>query len=67
VDDRIRLTYEGAGLLVAAIERWRDFIATEVLALSITRGPAPDGASIETLRIEQHELTVSVARVAQAG
>jgi len=67
VDDRIRLTYDGDGPLVAAIERWLDFIATEVLALSITRGPALDSASTETLRIEQHELTVSVARVAQAG
>jgi len=67
VEDRIRLTYEGDGLLVAAIERWRDFITTEVLALSIARGPALDSASTETLRIEQHELTVSVARVAQAG
>jgi isoleucyl-tRNA synthetase len=67
VEDRIRFTYEGDGLLAAALERWRDFIATEILAVSIERGPAPESASTETLRIEQNELKVSVARVAQAG
>ncbi|MDQ6882918.1 MAG: isoleucine--tRNA ligase [Candidatus Dormibacteraeota bacterium] len=67
VEDRIRLTYDGEGPLVAAIERWRDFIATEALAVAVTRGAAPDGASSETLRIEGNELAVSVARVAHAA
>ena len=67
VEDRIRLTYEGDGLLAAALERWRDFIATETLAVSIARGGAEKSDSTEKLRIEEHELTVSVTRVAQAG
>jgi isoleucyl-tRNA synthetase len=67
VEDRIRLTYEGDGLLAAALERWRDFIATETLAISIARGAGESSASTEKLRIEEHELTVSVTRVAQAG
>jgi isoleucyl-tRNA synthetase len=67
VEDRIQLYYEGDGALVQVLERWRDFIATEVLAKSIARGLAPDGASAITLRIEQHELTVAVVRVGQAA
>jgi len=64
VEDRIRLFYEGDGLLAEALERWRDYIATETLAVAVARGSAPDGASTETLRIEGHELRVSVVRVA---
>ncbi|HSO92847.1 MAG TPA: isoleucine--tRNA ligase, partial [Candidatus Dormibacteraeota bacterium] len=67
VEDRIRLTYEGDGPLAASLERWRDFIATETLAVSIARGSAEASASTEKLRIEEHELTVSVTRVAQAA
>jgi isoleucyl-tRNA synthetase len=64
VEDRIRLFYEGDGVLAEALERWRDYIATETLAVAVARGGAPDGASTETLRIEGHDLTVSVVRVA---
>ena len=64
VEDRIRLFYEGDGLLAEALERWRDYIATETLATAVARGQAPDGASTETLKIEGHDLKVSVLRVA---
>jgi isoleucyl-tRNA synthetase len=64
VEDRIRLFYDGDGILAEALERWRDYIATETLALAVARGAAPDGASTETLQIEGHELKVSVVRVA---
>ncbi|HEV3098060.1 MAG TPA: isoleucine--tRNA ligase [Candidatus Dormibacteraeota bacterium] len=64
VEDRIRLFYQGDGILAEALERWRDYIATETLAVAVARGEAPDGASTETLRIEGHDLTVSVVRVA---
>jgi isoleucyl-tRNA synthetase len=64
VEDRIRLFYQGDGILAEALERWRDYIATETLAVAVARGGAPDGASTETLRIEGHDLTVSVVRVA---
>src|SRR6267143_1454916 len=64
VEDRIRLYYEGDGILAEALERWRDYIATETLAVAIARGVAPNGASVETLQIEGHSLRVSVVRVA---
>jgi isoleucyl-tRNA synthetase len=64
VEDRIRLFYEGDGILAEALERWRDYIATETLAVAVARGEAPDGASTETLQIEGHGLKVSVVRVA---
>jgi len=64
VEDRIRLFYEGDGILAEALERWRDYIATETLAVAVARGEAPDGASTETLQIEGHDLKVSVVRVA---
>ena len=64
VEDRIRLYYEGDGILAEALERWRDYIATETLAVAIARGGAPNGASVETLQIEGHSLRVSVVRVA---
>ena len=64
VEDRIRLFYEGDGILADALERWRDYIATETLAVAVARGEAPNGASAETLRIEEHELKVSIVRVA---
>ena len=64
VEDRIRLFYLGDGILAEALERWRDYIATETLAVAVARGGAPDGASTETLKIEGHDLTVSVVRVA---
>jgi isoleucyl-tRNA synthetase len=63
VEDRIRLFYEGDGILAEALERWRDYIATETLAVAVARGEAPDGASTETLQIEGHGLKVSVVRV----
>jgi isoleucyl-tRNA synthetase len=63
VEDRIRLFYDGDGILAEALERWRDYIATETLAVAVARGEAPDGASTETLRVEGHDLKVSVVRV----
>ena len=64
VEDRIRLFYEGDGILAEALERWRDYIATETLAVAVARGEAPDGASTETFQIEGHDLKVGVVRVA---
>jgi isoleucyl-tRNA synthetase len=63
VEDRIRLFYQGDGLLVEALEKCRDYIASETLAVELAPGAAPEGASSETLRIEGNELRVSVIRV----
>src|SRR5438874_9138524 len=38
VEDRIHLFYEGDGVLAEALERWRDYIATETLAVAVARG-----------------------------
>ena len=64
VEDRIRLFYQGDGLLAEALERWRDYIAAETLAVAVSQDAAPDGASSETLQIEGNDLRVSVVRVA---
>ena len=64
VEDRIRLFYQGDGILAEALERWRDYISTETLAVAVARGQAPEGASTQTLQIEGHDLQVSVVRVA---
>jgi isoleucyl-tRNA synthetase len=64
VEDRIRLFYAGDGILAEALERWRDYIANETLAVAVVRGEAPDGASTQALRIEGHDLQVSLVRVA---
>jgi len=64
VEDRIRLFYQGDGILADALERWRDYISMETLAVAVARGQAPEGASTQTLQIEGHDLQVSVVRVA---
>ncbi len=64
VEDRIRLFYQGDGALAQALERWREYIAAETLAVAVARGAAPDGASSKNLRIEGHDLTVGLVRVA---
>ena len=63
VEDRIRLFYEGDGVLAQALERWRDYIASETLAVAVAKGDAPEGASCETLKIEDQGLKVCVLRV----
>jgi isoleucyl-tRNA synthetase len=64
VEDRIRLFYQGDGVLAEALEQWQGYIATETLAVAVGKGGPPEGASTETLRIEGHDLEVSVVRVA---
>jgi isoleucyl-tRNA synthetase len=64
VEDRIRLYYLGDGVLARAFERGRDYIAAETLAVQVERGPAPDGACSDALKVEGEELQVSVLKVA---
>jgi isoleucyl-tRNA synthetase len=64
VDDRIRLYYQGDGVLAEALERGRDYIAAETLAVQVERGSAPDGACSDALRADGQELQVSVLKVA---
>jgi isoleucyl-tRNA synthetase len=64
VEDRIRLFYEGDGVLAEALERGRDYIAAETLAVQVERGSPPQGACSDALQIEGNDLRVSVFRVA---
>jgi isoleucyl-tRNA synthetase len=63
VEDRIRLYYQGDGLLARALERGRDYIAAETLAVQVERGSPPEGACSDALKVEVDELQVSVLRV----
>jgi isoleucyl-tRNA synthetase len=65
VDDRIRLYYQGDGLLAQALERGRDYIAAETLAVQIERGSPPDGACSDAMKVEGEELQLGVLRVAR--
>jgi isoleucyl-tRNA synthetase len=42
VDDRIQLSYEGAGALAQALTAWSEYIQAETLAVSVTAKRAPD-------------------------
>jgi isoleucyl-tRNA synthetase len=64
VEDRIRLYYQGDGLLAQALERRRDYIAAETLAVHVERGAPPEGACSDALKAEGEELQVSVLKVA---
>jgi isoleucyl-tRNA synthetase len=64
VEDRIHLYYQGDGLLARALERGRDYIAAETLAVQVERGSPPEGACSDALKAEGEELQVSVLKVA---
>src|SRR6202521_750678 len=64
VEDRIRLYYQGDGVLARALERGRDYIAAETLAVQVEGGAPPDGACSDALKVEGEELQVSVLKVA---
>ena len=62
VDDRIAIFYQGDGLPAEALERWRDYIAAETLAVTMSREPAPAGSFEKTLELDGHPLRVSVMK-----
>jgi len=64
VDDRIAIFYQGDGLPAEALERWRDYIAAETLAVTMSREPAPAGSFEKTLELDGHPLRVSVMKAA---
>jgi isoleucyl-tRNA synthetase len=64
VEDRIRLYYEGDGMLAQALERGRDYIAAETLAVAVERGAPPEGACSDALTLDGQALQVSVVKVA---
>ncbi len=66
VEDRIHLYYQGDGLLAEALERWREYIASETLAVAVARGKAPDPAFTQTFQIDGHQLDVGLVRVRAA-
>ena len=64
VEDRIAIFYDGDGLPAQALERWRDYIAAETLAVRLTREPAPEGAFEKTFTLDGQSLRVSVVKAA---
>ena len=60
--DRIEVTYDGDDALAAAAEAYRPMIAQGVLALSVTRGDAPEGAFTQTWDVNGKQATLSVRR-----
>jgi isoleucyl-tRNA synthetase len=63
IEDRIKLFYDGDGILAQALERWRDYVATETLAVAVTNSAPPEAASSETVKIQGHQIRVGVERV----
>ena len=63
VEDRIRLYFEGDGMLAQALERGRDYIAAETLAVAVERGAPPEGACSDSLTLDGQNLRLSVVRV----
>jgi isoleucyl-tRNA synthetase len=63
VEDRVRLFYLGDGTIPGVLERWRDYISRETLALAVERQEAPANACIETLTIEGQPLRVGLVKV----
>jgi isoleucyl-tRNA synthetase len=63
VEDRVRLFYLGDGTIAGVLERWRDYISRETLALAVERQEAPANACIETLTIEGQALRVGLVKV----
>jgi isoleucyl-tRNA synthetase len=65
VDDRIRLYYQGDGLLARALEVGKAYIAAETLAVAVERAAAPEGACSDAIKLDGQKLEVSVVRVGQ--
>ena len=63
VEDRVRLFYLGDGTIAGVLERWRDYISRETLALAVERQEAPATACVETLTIEGQPLRVGLVKV----
>ena len=62
LDDRIAIFYHGNGILAEALERWRDYITAETLAVRVVKEAPPDGVPLHRIKIEGHELGLGVVR-----
>lgn len=62
VSDRIEATYQGDDELAAAIEGGRAFIMQSVLATSLARGAAPDGAAAQEWDLNGKKAVLSVRK-----
>ncbi len=64
VTDRITAYYQGPGDLAQVITDFGGYIRAETLADELVDGPPEDGAHVESIKIEDMELTLAVKRVA---
>jgi isoleucyl-tRNA synthetase len=62
VEDRVRLFYQGDGMLASVLEGWRDYISRETLALAVAHEEAPASACIETFTIAGQQLRVGLVK-----
>jgi isoleucyl-tRNA synthetase len=63
VEDRIELCLSGDGGLLDAVREHADYIVGETLATSLElNGSRPEGAHVETTRIDGSELAIALAR-----
>ncbi|HYM49623.1 MAG TPA: isoleucine--tRNA ligase [Candidatus Limnocylindrales bacterium] len=64
VEDRIAIAYDGDGLMAQALERWRDYIAAETLAVEVTRGAGVAGGFEKTFSADGESLRISIRKAA---
>jgi len=62
IEDRINLYYQGDGEIAGVLQRWRDYIARETLALAMAQQEAPANACVETLTVEGQALRVGLVK-----
>ena len=63
ITDRITVTIAPSELTADAVASWGDYIATQVLAASLTEGPVDTPAEDEILDIDGTAVTVSINRL----
>jgi isoleucyl-tRNA synthetase len=63
VEDRIELWLDSPEPKIAsALEKHRDYIASEVLATTTNAGPAPDGVAADEVRLDEGPVTVGLRK-----
>jgi isoleucyl-tRNA synthetase len=65
IDDRIELYYRADGEPATAMERWKDHIAAETLAVSVQStdgGSEPDGIFAREVQVEGHSVWIGLRR-----
>jgi isoleucyl-tRNA synthetase len=62
IADRISLRYSASQNLAAAIEAYRDYIATETLTVDFAEGDVPEGWALAVDQFDGETLTVGLSK-----